>query len=59
VVQRDLPIAYVGDGQRVPEDLQPARANNLVARAAALVRSPRTAPLDAASDVNRKTAHAL
>lgn len=59
VVQRDLPIAYVGDGQRVPEDLQPARANNLVARAAALVRSPRTVPLDAASDVNRKTAHAL
>ena len=28
-----LPLAYVTDGQRVPEDLHPARINQLVARA--------------------------
>ena len=33
-----LPIAYVTDGQRVPEDLKLARANNLVARAVSLAR---------------------
>lgn len=59
VVQHDLPVAYVGDGQRVPEDLQPARANNLIARAAALVRPPRPAPIPAANaDAHRKVANA-
>jgi flagellar biosynthesis protein FlhF len=28
-----LPVAYLSDGQRVPEDLQPARADRLVERA--------------------------
>lgn len=32
----DLPLMYVSGGQRVPEDLQPARAARLVGRAVAL-----------------------
>ncbi len=36
LVQADLPIACVTDGQRVPEDLQVARAHPLVTRAAEL-----------------------
>ena len=38
VMEYALPIAYVTDGQRVPEDLKLARANNLVARAVSLAR---------------------
>ncbi len=38
VVRNDLPVAYVGDGQRVPEDLHPARAHALVSRAVALMQ---------------------
>ena len=33
LVRHKLPVAYVSDGQRVPEDLQPARAHSLVSRA--------------------------
>jgi len=33
LVRHKLPVAYVSDGQRVPEDLQPARAHSLVGRA--------------------------
>ncbi len=33
-----LPLAYVSDGQRVPEDLHPARAHRLIARAVELSR---------------------
>jgi flagellar biosynthesis protein FlhF len=32
-IRHRLPIAYVGVGQRVPEDLQPARAHRLVSQA--------------------------
>jgi flagellar biosynthesis protein FlhF len=32
-VKHQLPVAYVSDGQRVPEDLHPARADSLVGRA--------------------------
>ncbi len=38
VVRNGLPVAYVGDGQRVPEDLHPARAHALVSRAVALMQ---------------------
>ena len=37
VVNHQLPVAYVSDGQRVPEDLHPARANNLVNRSVKLM----------------------
>jgi flagellar biosynthesis protein FlhF len=58
-VHHDLPVAYVGDGQRVPEDMQPARANNLIARAAALVRPSRLAPAaEATTNAHRKVANA-
>jgi len=33
-----LPLAYLSDGQRVPEDLSPARAHRLIARAVELSR---------------------
>ena len=33
VAAHQLPVAYLSDGQRVPEDLQAARAHNLVTRA--------------------------
>jgi len=36
IMEHDLPVAYITDGQRVPEDLRLARANNLVARAVSL-----------------------
>ncbi len=38
VVQHQLPVAYVSDGQRVPEDLHPARSNNLVNRSVSLMQ---------------------
>lgn len=44
LVQHQLPLAYVGDGQRVPEDLHPARAHNLVARAVTLMQQSGQAP---------------
>jgi len=37
VIHSGLPLAFVTDGQRVPEDLQIARAHPLVERAAALL----------------------
>ena len=36
VIQQKLPVAYVSDGQRVPEDLAVARAHNLVSSAVSL-----------------------
>ena len=33
LVRHKLPAAYISDGQRVPEDLSPARAHVLVSRA--------------------------
>ncbi len=38
-IRHQLPIAYVTDGQRVPEDLQVARADQLVIRAQQLARA--------------------
>ncbi|MCK9531575.1 MAG: flagellar biosynthesis protein FlhF [Gammaproteobacteria bacterium] len=38
VAEQQLPVAYVSDGQRVPEDLQTARANNLVTRSVGMMR---------------------
>jgi flagellar biosynthesis protein FlhF len=33
LVRHKLPVAYISDGQRVPEDLSPARSHSLVSRA--------------------------
>ena len=38
LVKHGLPISYVSDGQRIPEDLNPARAHQLVSRAVQLTR---------------------
>lgn len=38
VIRAKLPVAYASDGQRVPEDLAPARAHQLIARAVDLSR---------------------
>lgn len=38
VIQHQLPVAYISDGQRVPEDLQPARAHTLVSRSVAVMQ---------------------
>ena len=38
LIRSKLPLAYVADGQRVPEDLSPARAHQLLARAVELSR---------------------
>ena len=37
LIANRIPVAYVTDGQRVPEDLHPARTHTLVTRAAQLV----------------------
>ena len=36
--EQDLPVAYISDGQQVPEDLHPARAHALVSRAVAIMQ---------------------
>jgi flagellar biosynthesis protein FlhF len=38
LIRAQLPLCYVSDGQRVPEDLRPARTLDLVSRAVALAR---------------------
>ena len=38
MIQFDLPVAYVSDGQLVPEDLHPARAHSLVSKAVTLMQ---------------------
>lgn len=52
LVEEQLPVAYVGDGQRVPEDLAPARAHNLVSMAVSMVQQCEGMPVDAASARN-------
>ncbi len=39
LIRTRLPVAYVSDGQRVPEDLAPARALDLVSQAVQLART--------------------
>jgi flagellar biosynthesis protein FlhF len=38
LIRTELPLAYLSDGQRVPEDLSAARAHQLIARAVELSR---------------------
>lgn len=48
VHDRELPLAYVGNGQRVPEDLQAARAEALVQLGAGLIQERVAAPVNEA-----------
>ncbi|RMD78618.1 MAG: flagellar biosynthesis protein FlhF, partial [Gammaproteobacteria bacterium] len=57
VIRHRLPVLCVSDGQRVPEDLHPAEAEDLVARAAVLAagragRAPREARAGAGSGLH-------
>ena len=44
LVEHQLPAAYVGDGQQVPDDLHPARAEKLVRQAVELMQQVDHAP---------------
>ncbi len=46
LVRTKLPAAYVSDGQRVPEDLEPARSHSLVARAVDIAHRNHATPDD-------------
>jgi flagellar biosynthesis protein FlhF len=46
LVRTKLPAAYISDGQRVPEDLAPARAHTLVARAVDIAHRNHATPDD-------------
>jgi len=46
LVRTKLPAAYVSDGQRVPEDLEPARSHALVARAVDIAHRNTATPDD-------------
>lgn len=37
-IENNLPVAYFNDGQKVPEDIHPARAHGLVSRAVAIMQ---------------------
>jgi len=38
LIRAQLPLVYTSEGQRIPEDLQVARAHQLIARAVELAR---------------------
>jgi flagellar biosynthesis protein FlhF len=44
LIRSRLPVTYVSEGQRVPEDLAPARAHQLIARAVDLARKSGASP---------------
>jgi len=46
VVENQLPVAYVSDGQRVPEDLHPGRSNNLVNRCVSQMQNQTERPAE-------------
>jgi flagellar biosynthesis protein FlhF len=60
LIRARLPIAYVSEGQRIPEDLTPARAHQLIVRAVTLAeRSGATADEDLLQRRFGGMAHAL
>lgn len=60
LIRSGMPLAYCCDGQRVPEDLSPARAHQLIARAVELSRrSGATADEDLLQRRFGAVAHAL
>ena len=44
LIQHELPVAYISDGQAVPEDLHPARSNALVNRCVSLMQQYGSVP---------------
>ncbi len=47
ISEQQLPLAYVANGQRVPEDMQPARPHNLIHQAAEMLLDAEWSPGDA------------
>ncbi len=45
IILNRLPVAFVTEGQRVPEDIAPARAQSLLSRAVALAKQQQLDPL--------------
>jgi flagellar biosynthesis protein FlhF len=56
LITHGLPVAYMSYGQRVPEDLCPARAHNLISRCVAMSRRQPMQPRGAAGPVRPKVA---
>ncbi len=52
LVEHQLPAAFVGDGQQVPDDLHPARAEKLVQHAVTLMQRMEEAPEEEALAFN-------
>jgi flagellar biosynthesis protein FlhF len=44
LVEHELPVAYVSDGQKVPDNLQLARGKQLVKEAVTLMQKMRNTP---------------
>ena len=47
LIKHDLPVAYVSDGQKVPDDLHPARGKLLVKEAVKLMQKSKRVPSEA------------
>jgi flagellar biosynthesis protein FlhF len=58
LIRNKLPVAYVTDGQRVPEDLHPARVDQLVLRAMQLARQNPALPQDGTLALQYGATHA-
>jgi flagellar biosynthesis protein FlhF len=60
IVRHKLPVAYVADGQKVPEDLYTASAHRLISRSVAMMHRAEQAPHDPslAMILGGATAHA-
>jgi len=58
VIRHQLPVAYLADGQRVPEDLQQARTDQLVLRATQLARVNPAVPQDGTLALHYGAIHA-
>jgi len=52
LIQHGLPAAYIGDGQQVPDDLHPARAEKLVKHAVRLMQQKEETPAEEALAFN-------
>ncbi len=46
LIEKKLPVAYVSDGQKVPDDLHPARGELLVKKAVKLMQKSKNKPSD-------------
>lgn len=56
-IQQQLAVAYVSDGQRVPEDLRPARAHNLISLSVNLAaRTVSMLKRQSATDISARSA---